>query len=297
MLPGTGYPPGAAPLTLQPGSMFTLADMTGLRVSELAARAGVPPSTVRFYERAGLLPTARRAANGYRLFDESAVDDLALIGRVKGAGMRLDDISGVVTAWHDGSCRVLRDRLRAHLTAEAGRVSGQIADLTAFRRKLEATLDRLAAQSADTDTDTDHRNGNASRDGSAMDDPRGADEEARSTGSDRCGPGCACAIVLSADAPSEEGAPLPGCSLDERGLADRLGQWRAAAAAARATERDGDTVRLMLDPGMLPAVATLVAAEADCCPQARFTLEVTADQALLIAEVPGIGAELDAQHR
>jgi hypothetical protein len=48
---------------------------------------------------------------------------------------------------------------------------------------------------------------------------------------------------------------------------------------------------------MLPAVAALVAAEADCCPQARFTLEVTAGQAFLIAEVPGIGAELDVQHR
>src|ERR1700747_2594242 len=82
---GRGTHPTRRPLTLQPGSMFTLADMTGLRVSELAARAGVPPSTVRFYERAGLLPAARRAANGYRLFDDSAVDDLALIGRVKGA--------------------------------------------------------------------------------------------------------------------------------------------------------------------------------------------------------------------
>jgi len=240
--------------------------MTGLRVSELAARAGVPPSTVRFYERAGLLPAARRAANGYRLFDESAVDDLALIGRVKGAGMRLDDIADVVATWRGGSCRVLQDRLRAHLTAEAGRVSEQIAHLVAFRRKLEATLDRLAAHSANPEPD-------------------------------RCGSGCACDDVLSADAPSGQDAPLPGCSLHEGGLAERLGQWRAVAAAAQAAERDGDTVRLTLDPGMLPAVATLVAAEAECCPQARFTLEVTAGQAFLIAEVPGIGAELDATHR
>jgi MerR family transcriptional regulator, copper efflux regulator len=266
MLPGTGHPPDAAPLTLQPGSMFTLADMTGLRVSELAARAGVPPSTVRFYERAGLLPAARRAANGYRLFDDSAVDDLALIGRVKGAGMRLDDIADVVAAWHGGSCSVLQDRLRAHLTAELGQVSEQLADLAAFRRKLEATLGRLTAHSADADAHP-------------------------------CGPGCACDVVLSADAPSGEGAPLPGCSLNEGELADRLRQWRAAAAAAGGAERDGDTVRLTLDPEMLPAVAALVAAEADCCPQARFTLEVTAGQAFLIAEVPGIGAELDATHR
>jgi MerR family transcriptional regulator, copper efflux regulator len=278
--------------------MFTLADMTGLRVSELAAHAGVPPSTVRFYERAGLLPAARRAANGYRMFDESAADDLALIGRVKGAGMRLDDIADVVAAWHGGSCRVLQDRLRAHLTAELGQVGERIADLAAFRRKLEATLDRLAAHSADADAHHASGDGDVDREECAVDeDAGGADRVARGTGPDRCGPGCACDVVLSADAPSEEGAPLPGCSLNEGELADRLGQWRAAAAAAVAAERDGDTVRLTLDPGMLPAVGALVAAEADCCPQARFALEVTAGQAFLVAEVPGIGAELDAQHR
>jgi hypothetical protein len=210
--------------------------------------------------------------------------------------MRLDDIAEVVAAWRGASCHVLQDRLRAHLIAEAGRVSEQIADLAAFRRKLEVTLDRLAAHSADVDAR--HTNRDVDRDASAVDDNvRDADGEGCNPDPDRCGPGCACDIVLSADASSGEGAPLPGCSLNEGELADRLGQWRAAAAAAIATERDGDTVRLTLDPGMLPAVATLIAAESDCCPQARFTLEVTAGQAFLIAEVPGIGAELDAQHR
>jgi AcrR family transcriptional regulator len=42
-------------LTLKLGFRFTLAAVDGLRVSELAERAGVAPSTVRFYERAGLL--------------------------------------------------------------------------------------------------------------------------------------------------------------------------------------------------------------------------------------------------
>ena len=96
--------------------------------------------------------------------------------------------------------------------------------------------------------------------------------------------------------PGEAGGPLPGCSLDAGRLADRLGQWRAVAAAAGSAERDGDTVRLALDPAMLPAVAALVAAEADCCPQARFTLEVTAGRAFLTGEIPGIGAELDVRH-
>jgi MerR family regulatory protein len=53
--------------------MFTLGAVDGLRVSELAERAGVAASTVRFYERAGLLTPARRAANGDRMFEADPV--------------------------------------------------------------------------------------------------------------------------------------------------------------------------------------------------------------------------------
>jgi DNA-binding transcriptional MerR regulator len=283
-------------LTLQPGSTFTLADMTSLRVSDLAARAGVPPSTVRFYERAGLLPAARRAANGYRMFDESALYDLALIGRVKDAGMRLDDIPDVVAAWHGGSCRALEDRLRSHLTAELDRVRGQIADLAAYRRDLETMLNRLSARTAGDAEDTER-----------------VEREAPGPHPDRCGPGCGCDTVLAANAPDSRHRgsagdhdsgrdrglggnpdPLPACSLGRDELAARLDQWRALAADGNA-ERDDDTVRLTLAPAMLADVAALVAAEADCCPQARFTLEVTAGHASLLAEIPGIGTELDAQ--
>ena len=35
----------------------------------------------------------RQAANGYRVFDESAVDELAFISRAKGIGMSLEDIA------------------------------------------------------------------------------------------------------------------------------------------------------------------------------------------------------------
>jgi DNA-binding transcriptional MerR regulator len=106
-------------LTLKLSSRFTLALVDGLRVSELAERAGVAPSAVRFYERAGLLSPARRAANGYRVFDESALDELAFISRAKGIGMTLEDIADLVASWPVGECRSLQARLRAYL---AGRI-------------------------------------------------------------------------------------------------------------------------------------------------------------------------------
>jgi DNA-binding transcriptional MerR regulator len=61
-----------------------------MRIGELAARAGVSTRTLRYYEQQGLLP-ARRAANGYRQYEES---DLRLVSEIRSllaAGFTLDD--------------------------------------------------------------------------------------------------------------------------------------------------------------------------------------------------------------
>ncbi|MCO6005412.1 MerR family DNA-binding transcriptional regulator [Actinoallomurus purpureus] len=46
--------------------------MTSPRISQLAKRSGVPATTLRFYETAGL-PPADRTSAGYRLYGEDAV--------------------------------------------------------------------------------------------------------------------------------------------------------------------------------------------------------------------------------
>jgi MerR family transcriptional regulator, copper efflux regulator len=48
------------------------------------------------------LSRARRAANGYRVFDESPLDELAFISRAKGIGMSLDDITDLIASWSAG---------------------------------------------------------------------------------------------------------------------------------------------------------------------------------------------------
>jgi MerR family transcriptional regulator, copper efflux regulator len=229
----------------------------GLRVSELAERAGVAPSAVRFYERAGLLSPARRAANGYRVFDESALDELAFIGRAKGIGMSLDDIADLVASWPAGECRSLQARLRAFLAGRISQVRQQAAEMGMFERQLQAVLDRLSA---------------------------------RDPGPEHCGRGCICEADLDLARGQAPAGPAPwGCSLDSDALASRVGQWRALAAAAASVERDSGTVRLTLsaDPEMITAVAALCAAETACCPHARFLLEVTAGQVILTVEAPG----------
>jgi DNA-binding transcriptional MerR regulator len=42
-----------------------------MRIGELVASAGVSVETVRYYERLGLIPEARRTGGGYRTYTEA----------------------------------------------------------------------------------------------------------------------------------------------------------------------------------------------------------------------------------
>ncbi len=48
-------------LGLQLGSKVNVADVGTYHISELADRVGIPATTLRFYERVGLLPRSARA--------------------------------------------------------------------------------------------------------------------------------------------------------------------------------------------------------------------------------------------
>lgn len=65
-------------------------------IGEVAQRAGVPVSTLRFYEQKGLIAsTGRRGLR--RLFDPDVLDRLALIALARTAGFSLDEIARMFT--------------------------------------------------------------------------------------------------------------------------------------------------------------------------------------------------------
>ena len=61
-------------------------------VGEMAKRMGVAASTLRYYDKEGLLPFVERSPGGIRLFRESDVEWLNVIGCLKSAGMSIGDI-------------------------------------------------------------------------------------------------------------------------------------------------------------------------------------------------------------
>jgi DNA-binding transcriptional MerR regulator len=90
-----------------------------MRIGELAQRAGTSARTLRYYEQQGLL-WARRAANGYRLYDEG---DLRLVREIRSLlefGFNLEEARPFVECLRSGresgaqcpaSIEVLRDKL------------------------------------------------------------------------------------------------------------------------------------------------------------------------------------------
>ena len=68
-----------------------------LTIGEVAERAGVATSTIRFYERRGLLAADARRS-GQRRYREQSLRRLVFIGMLQDAGLSLDDIAGVLGA-------------------------------------------------------------------------------------------------------------------------------------------------------------------------------------------------------
>lgn len=61
-------------------------------VGEMAKRLEVPASTLRYYDKEGLLPFVERSSGGMRMFRDSDLEWLQVISCMKKAGMPLRDI-------------------------------------------------------------------------------------------------------------------------------------------------------------------------------------------------------------
>jgi len=100
-----------------------------LDIGEVAERAGIPASTLRFYEEKGLVAsTGRRGLR--RQFDRDVLERLALIALGRSAGFSLDEIARIFAP--GGRVQIERQML-----------TNKAADLDITIRKLSAMRDGL----------------------------------------------------------------------------------------------------------------------------------------------------------
>ena len=64
----------------------------GYTIKEAAQIMGIPASTLRYYDRQGLLPFVERKQSGYRVFSDNDIMLLRVIDCLKRSGMELKDI-------------------------------------------------------------------------------------------------------------------------------------------------------------------------------------------------------------
>ena len=61
-------------------------------IGETAKKLGVAPSTLRYYDKEGLLPSVGRSEGGVRIFQDSDLSQLATIQCLKSTGMSIQEI-------------------------------------------------------------------------------------------------------------------------------------------------------------------------------------------------------------
>ncbi|MCK9899559.1 heavy metal-responsive transcriptional regulator [Parafrankia colletiae] len=241
------------------------------RISQLAERSGVPASTLRFYETAGLLP-AERTPSGYRVYDDEAVQRLAFISSAKLLGLALDEIGDLLTVWERGVCAAVRERMLPLVAARIADADRRAAELSAFSARLAMFHTELAEPA-----------------------PAGG-----------CGPDCGCLTTtptakpgpvpltltsgqpdIPADDQAWQTAPV-ACTLSSGEQTERAAQWHQLLQEADSREEITDGLRLTFPsgPDLAARIAALAAAEQDCCAFFAFTLHLTPTGLVLTIRAP-----------
>jgi DNA-binding transcriptional MerR regulator len=118
-----------------------------VRISELAESAGVPASTVRYYERVGLMALPARTASGYRDYGEDEAGRLLFIARARRMGLSCEQITGLLPVWAGTNCGAAHDRVIGLVREKQAEIAERVAELEQFSAQLDAVRAHLEEES------------------------------------------------------------------------------------------------------------------------------------------------------
>lgn len=96
-------------------------------IGEIARRFDLSPSTLRYYDKEGLLPFVERTANGTRLFEEKDLEWLHIIECLKKTGMSIKNIKTFIDWCIEGDSTI--EQRLSLIEAQHQAVAEQIAQL------------------------------------------------------------------------------------------------------------------------------------------------------------------------
>jgi MerR family copper efflux transcriptional regulator len=111
-----------------------------MNIGEIAARSGMPPKTIRYYESVGLIDAAVRTDSGYRTYGERDLRILRFIHRARDLGFSVKTVGELLGLWRDPD-RSSAD-VKALAVAHVGDIDRKIAELQTMRRAVVDLMDR-----------------------------------------------------------------------------------------------------------------------------------------------------------
>jgi MerR family mercuric resistance operon transcriptional regulator len=111
-------------------------------IGALSKRTSCNIETIRYYEKAGLLPVPARSPGGYRLYGNEHLKRLTFIRRARALGFSIDEVRKLLRLADERKrpCAEVRVVAAAHLED----VQAKIADLRAMERVLNETVAQCA---------------------------------------------------------------------------------------------------------------------------------------------------------
>ncbi len=125
--------------------MSSIGGGADMKIGELARRSGVASTALRYYEKAGLLPEARRSSSGYRTYQPDAVPRLAFIRAAQAVGLSLAEIRDVIGIRETGAAPC------AHVLQLIDKHRAEVRSRIRELQRLERDLDHLASRGAGVD--------------------------------------------------------------------------------------------------------------------------------------------------
>lgn len=248
--------------------------MTTYRISQLANRAGVPATTLRYYEEAGLLP-AERSQSGYRVYDDLSVARLEFISSAKLLGLPLEEIRDLLGVWEQGVCAQVRATMLPLVDVRIADADRRMAEMSAFSDRLVSVREELSGPAPEG----------------------GCDQDCGCVTQAEAGP-VPVQLEVTRPAPPAYGEAWPeapvACTLNGSELGERTDQWHRVVDRATGREEVADGLRLTFPPGaeLASELAVLAVAEQDCCGFFDFTLQLNRTELVLTVRAPEAAAPM-----
>lgn len=121
---------------------ITNARARGLTIGELSGRTGVHIETIRYYEKAGMLPAPPRTPGGRRIYGLREERTLTFIRRARELGFTSEAVRGLLALGETGTATCAEVRIIAVRHLED--IRAKVADLRKLERLLSKTVARCS---------------------------------------------------------------------------------------------------------------------------------------------------------